>query len=119
MEEASRHALLCMFDKSRASFLASLDQVVAEMRPALLEVPGYYDGSILACASTFASRELVRSQLEEVSPGLLDQVEPHELDEAHLLTVAYLFSLILHEAIRNDRKLPEMPTMMEEEQEDA
>jgi hypothetical protein len=119
MDEASRHALLCMFDKSRASFLASLDQVVAEVRPALLEVPGYYDGSVLACASTFASRELVRGQLEEVSPGILDQVKPGELDEAHLLTVAYLFSLMLHEAIRNDRELPDLPTMMKEEQKDA
>jgi len=114
VNEATRHALIATFDKSRASFLASLDQIVAEVRPALMEVPGYYDGSVLACASAFASRELVRSQLEDISPDLLDQVADDELHEAHLVTVAYLFSLMLHEAIRNDRMLPIEPTAGEE-----
>jgi hypothetical protein len=119
MNEASKHALLSSLDKSRASFLATLDQTVAELRPAILEVPGYYEGSLLACASTFSSAALVRDQLEEVSPGLLDKVAPGELEEAHLMTVAYLFSLILHEAIRNDRSLPTLPTMEEKEETDA
>jgi len=119
MGESRRHALLCAFDGSRAAFLASLDQAVAELRPALLEVPGYYEGSVLACASSFADRELVRGQLEEVSPGLLAQVAPGELEEAHLLTVSYLFSLILHEAVRNGRPLPTLPTIEEREETDA
>lgn len=119
MNEATRHALLATFDKSRASFLASLDQIVAEVRPALLEVPGYYDGSVLACASAFASRELVRSQLEDISPDLLKDVADEDLNEAHLTTVAYLFSLMLHEAIRNDRALPAVDDPTREESTDA
>lgn len=115
MNEPTRHALLATFDRSRAAFLASLDQIVAEVRPALLEVPGYYDGSVLACASAFASRELVREQLALVSPDLLDMVADEDLDEAHLVTVAYLFSLMLHETMRNDRSLPTVPEMREEE----
>lgn len=114
MDGLARHALLCTFDRSRASFLAALDQIVVELRPALLEVPGYYEGSVLACASTFADAELVRRQLDEVSPDLLAHVSEVELAEAHLITVAYLFSLMLHEAIRNDRTLPTLMTREEE-----
>lgn len=106
MNEATRHALLALFDQSRAAFLASIDQIVAEVRPILLNMPGYYDGSVVACANSFASRELVRSQLEDISPELLDGLADKDLNEAHLLTVAYLFSLMLHETIRNNRDLP-------------
>lgn len=110
-----RHMLLASFDQSRAAFLASIDQVVAEVRPTLLTVPGYYPESILACASAFSSPELVRSQLEEINPGMLDEVPEEDLNQAHLLTVAYLFSLLLHETMRNHRPLPE--TMPGEETE--
>ena len=110
MSENSRHALLASFDSSRSAFLASIDQIVAELRPVLLMMPGFYDDSVLACAGSFASRELVRSQLEEISPSLLDEVSEGDLAEAHLVTVAYLFSLMLHEAMRNDSPLPEITT---------
>lgn len=110
MGEAARYALLSTFDESRASFLASIDQAIAEVRPTLMGTPDFYDTSIIACANSFASRELVRTQLEEISPFLLDRVEDEDLNEAHLCTVAYLFSLMLHEAIRNNRELPTSAT---------
>lgn len=107
MGEAARYALLATFDESRSAFLASIDQAIAEVRPVLLGTPDYYDASVIACANSFASRSLVREQLEEISPSLLDQVDEADLNEAHLVTVAYLFSLMLHEAIRNSQELPE------------
>lgn len=106
MNEATRYALLSTFDESRAAFLASIDQAIAEVRPTLLNTPDYYDVSVVACANSFASRELVREQLEAISPLLMDQVDEEDLNDAHLVTVAYLFSLMLHEAIRNNKELP-------------
>jgi len=115
MNEASRYALLLAFDESRAAFLASIDQAIAEVRPALLATANYYDVSVVACANSFASRKLVRDQLGAISPSLLAAVAEEDLNEVHLVTVAYLFSLMLHEAIRNNDELPTIPEMKEED----
>ena len=115
MNEASRYALISAFDESRSAFLASIDQAIAEVRPTMLRTPEYYGASVVACANSFASRELVRDQLEAISPSLLDEVADEDLNDAHLVTVAYLFSLMLHEAIRNNNELPTIPEMKEEE----
>ena len=68
MNPTPRHALLAAFDQSRAAFLASIDQVIAEVRPILAAMPESYPSMLLACASSFADPTLVREQLGQVSP---------------------------------------------------
>ena len=102
----SRAELIGSFDDIRSSFLAALDQIVAEMRPAVLDTPGFYDESIVACALAFADPRLVRAQLFAINPDLMADVTDDEVAEAHLTTVSYLLSLAIHEMVRNHRELP-------------
>lgn len=106
MDESTRTGLVLAFDGIRASFLATIDQIVAELRPTLLTVPGYYDGSVRACAAAFADPELVRSQLLAISPEVGELMDAEEIADIHLITLAYLFSLSIHETIRNHQELP-------------
>lgn len=106
LSPTARYALIHSFDEIRPSFLAALDQIVAEMRPKMLDIPGFYDESVRACADAFANSELVRYQLLSIQPDILDAVNGDELGDAHLVSVAYLFSLALHELMRNQKMLP-------------
>ena len=106
MNSNSRDALIASFDDVRPSFLAAIDQIVAEMRPKM-SVPGFYQESVLICARAFADPSLVVEQMMAVEPGILDQVTEDDLVDAHLASVSYLFSLALHELINNQKELPQ------------
>lgn len=102
------YELIRCFDEIRSSFLAALDQIVAEMRPQLQAVPKTYSDSVCACAAAFAEPALVKAQLLSVDPTILANISEDEFSKVHLATISYLFSLILHETIRNTSKeLPE------------
>lgn len=93
-----RDELIVSFNDIRPSFLAAIDQIVSEMRPKMA-IPGFYQESVLACARAFADSIMVRNQLAAIEPELVDRVTDDELMDAHLASVAYLFSLALHELI--------------------
>jgi hypothetical protein len=101
--------LVNSFDEIRPSFLAALDQIVAEIRPNVLGIPGYYTESVRACAESFADPAMIRDQINSVLPGLADALRPDEINGAHLTSVSYLFSLALHELMRNQTELPTHP----------
>lgn len=104
MSEATRHGLIRSFNDIRPSFLAAIDQIVAEMRPKLT-LPGFYPESVLACAHAFADPALVRSQLAAIQPDLI--ISDAEVTDAHLAATAYLLSLALHELMRNHEEVPQ------------
>lgn len=93
--------LISSFDSRRASFLAAIDQVMADIRPTITKDPDSYRDSLLNCARAFSDAELTRSELMESDPKLADDVPDEDIYRAHLATVAYLFSLTLHEWVRS------------------
>lgn len=96
----TRHDLIDSYDDIRSSFLAALDQIIVELRPRIKSLPGYYQESIRACAYAFSDPDLVAAQLSMIQPDILDGLHPDDLADAHLSAVAYLFSVALHELIR-------------------
>lgn len=104
MNDAARHGLIRSFDDIRPSFLAAIDQIVAEMRPKMT-LPGFYSESVLACAHAFADPTLVRSQLAAIQPDLV--ISDVEVTDAHLAATAYLLSLALHELMRKNEEVPQ------------
>lgn len=102
MASYDRYGLIQSFDEIRSSFLAALDQIVAEMRPRLQAVPKLYSDSVRACADAFAEPALVKAQLLAVDPDIFEHVSEDDFENAHLATISYLFSLTLHEMIRNN-----------------
>lgn len=106
MSGPTRNMLISSFDEIRPSFLAAIDQIVSEMRPKMQNTPGFYAQSVLACAYAFADPRTVRNQLAAIQPDLLNRVTDDELVDAHLASVAYLFSLALHELMRNNEEVP-------------
>lgn len=106
MSALAREILIRTYDDTRAAFLASLDQVIAELRPRIMASSDVRTESIVACAQAFCSRELVRSQLEDIAPGLMDEISDQDLADAHLVTVSYLFALVIHEMMRNQQHPP-------------
>lgn len=102
-ENNIRNELIVSFNDIRPSFLAALDQIIVEMRPKM-DHPGFYQGSVLACAQAFADSSMVRDQLTGIEPGIVDRVSDDELVDAHLASIAYLFSLTLHELINNPKR---------------
>lgn len=102
MTDFSKEALLVSFDGVRPAFLATIDQFVAGLRPALAREPEKYTGSLLSFARLFADGGLVREQFQEVaSPEMMEGVTDEEMLEVHLVTVAYLLSLVIHETVRS------------------
>lgn len=99
MADMTRDQMILGFDSIRPSFLAALDQIIAEVRPKLTN-PGFYEASLLMCASAFADPALVREQLKAIDPGLVDALPDSELESAHVATLAYLFALTMHELMR-------------------
>lgn len=106
MSEVIRQALIRSFDQVRPGFLAAIDQIVAEMRPKIQANPDSYPQSVIACAVAFAEPASVRQQLLSIEPELEGRITNEEIADAHLASVAYLFSLALHEMIRNHEELP-------------
>lgn len=104
--------LLVAFDAIRSSFLAAIDQIVAELRPRLA-TPGFYDSSLIGCAIAFSDTGMVREQLNRLDPELIASLPDDEIEDTHIVTIAYLFSLVLHELMsRPDPRtalLPEEP----------
>lgn len=107
MTDQTRHMLIHSFNDIRPSFLAAIDQIVAEMRPKL-QTTGFYPESVLACAHAFADPTLVRSQLAAIQPDLLGKITENELTDAHLASIAYLLSLALHELMRKQEEVPNL-----------
>ena len=105
MSESTRLMLIESFDEIRPSFLAAIDQIVAEMRPQMLAKPDTYHQSLRTCAHVFSNPSLVRAQLAEIAPEVLATISQDEVVDAHLATISYLFSLILHEMIRNEKEV--------------
>lgn len=105
MGRYDHHELIQSFDKIRPSFLAAMDQIVAEMRPRLQAVPKTYSDSVRACAIAFAEPTLVKAQLLVVDPDIFSHLSEEEFETAHLATISYLFSLTLHELIRNGKEM--------------
>lgn len=103
------YELIQCFDEVRSSFLAALDQIVAEMRPRLQAVPKTYSDSVRACAAAFAEPALVKAQLQAVDPTILADISDDEFGKVHLATISYLFSLTLHEMIRTNTNTEELP----------
>lgn len=103
MSDHTRHVLIQSFDEIRPSFLAAIDQIVAEMRPKMTSIPGFYPESVLACAHAFANPNMVRNQLLAINPDMLAKISASEIQDAHLASVAYLFSLALHELMRDQK----------------
>jgi hypothetical protein len=106
MNDKMRMSLIQEFDEARPAFLAVLDQIVAELRPAILALPGFYEESIINCASVFADRQLVIDQLTKIHPGLINVISDAQIAEAHLTSICYLFSLVVHETVREHQELP-------------
>lgn len=106
MSKVTRHTLIQSFDQVRPGFLAAIDQIVAEMRPKMQADPEFYPQSVIACAAAFAEPALVRQQLLAIEPDLMERITDDEVVDAHLASVAYLFSLALHELMRNHEELP-------------
>lgn len=106
MSENVRLGLILSFHDIRPSFLAAIDQIVAEMRPKVIQ-PGFYAESVLACANAFADPSLVRDQLAAIAPEVLGRISEEELLDAHLASVSYLFSLALHELMRKQEEVPQ------------
>lgn len=79
---------------------------MVEIRPKVLTIPGYYDESVRVCAETFADPEMIRDQINAIQPGLVAVLRPNEISSAHLTSISYLFSLTLHELMRNQTSLP-------------
>lgn len=105
-QDFPRMVFIQSFDDIRPSFLAAIDQIVSEMRPKVVGIPGFYSQSVLACAHAFADFPLIRTQLAEIAPEILPDISDKELFDAHLSLLAYLFSLSLHELIRNQKEIP-------------
>lgn len=107
LDDESRLRLVCSFDEARPAFLAALDQMVSEIRPSMMRLPGFFTESLIHCAAAFSDAELVRDQLIRAQPELVGQVSDAEVADAHLLSICYLFSLTIHEMARNRQELPQ------------
>lgn len=103
----TRLAIIASFDEARPSFLAAMDQIVSEMRPLVnaQSAQGNYSDSVISCAAAFANTALVRSQLTAAVPDIVGNLTDAEIENAHLATISYLFSLALHEIMRAPQPL--------------
>lgn len=106
LSDYSRGGMILTFHEIRTSFLAALDQVVAEMRTKISGKPDLHSDSLVLCALAFSDTEIVRRQLDAARPGILDDLEPGHVQDAHLASLSYLLSLILHELILRDSDDP-------------
>lgn len=104
MSAVTRYTLIQSFNEVRPSFLAAIDQIVAEMRPRLQSDTEAYEQSLIDCACAFAEPSLVRQQVLALQPDLAETLSENDLADAHLATVSYLFSLALHELMRAQKE---------------
>lgn len=92
----TRDVMVTQINDSRTPFLAAIDQVVADIRQRLRNDPDLYEESLVSCARMFADVTVMRDDIVASHPDMAEK--PIEtFQDAHMVSVAYLFSLVVHE----------------------
>lgn len=96
----TRDVMVTQINDSRTPFLAAIDQVVVDIRQRLQEDPSDYEESLISCARMFADVNVMRDDIVASHPEMAER--PIEtFQDAHMVSVAYLFSLAVHELARS------------------